>query len=158
MKNVFIALENVRSLYNVGSVIRTCSFFGLYNLILLGYSGKITLPNGKPVLNEKLRKTSLLSDTSLNIIMLNNSEELIDYARENKLHIVSIEQSDNAKKLTLENLMDNSVYVLGNELDGVSKLVLTNSDRVLEIHRQGIHNSLNVSVAAGILANLLSTK
>ena len=66
MKMIYIALENVRSLYNVGSVMRTMSFFGLNNLLLIGYSGR-----KKPGLNElhgQVNKTSLGAEKDIKVV------------------------------------------------------------------------------------------
>jgi len=157
MDNIFIALENIRSLYNVGSILRSASFFGIKKILLVGYSGKLILPNGKAVLNEKLKKTALTSEMDIEIIMLDSSDSMYDFATENSLKLISIEQEQHAKPLTAENLENNVIYVLGNEVEGVSKLTITKSKRVLEIKHSTGHNSLNVATTAGILFHVIAS-
>ncbi len=38
-EKIIVALENIRSLYNIGSIYRTCEFLGIKKIILIGYSG-----------------------------------------------------------------------------------------------------------------------
>jgi tRNA G18 (ribose-2'-O)-methylase SpoU len=153
VKNVYLALENIRSLYNVGSILRSCSFFGVKNVLLVGYSGKDFLPSGKAVLHEKVVKTALDSQNDLNIIFIENSADLIKYGKENNLTLVSVEQAPGAVDLANWIPQDNAIYVLGNEVLGVSSEILSNSELILEIKKRGVHNSLNVTIAAGILLN-----
>lgn len=150
MKNIYICLENIRSLYNVGAVFRTCSFFSFYDVILLGYSGKIKEGNQK-VLNKKVNKTALGTQKHLNIIFLDNSEDLLCFAQKNKLQIIAIEQHKNSKNINNWEPADNQVIVLGNEKTGISKNILEQASEIIEIPRSGKHNSLNVEVTAGIV-------
>lgn len=62
---MIIALENIRSLYNVGSVFRTASFFGITKILLVGYSGRKA--DGVNKLHEKVKKTALGAEKDLEI-------------------------------------------------------------------------------------------
>ena len=87
---MWVVLENVRSLYNVGSVMRTMSFFGMNQLILIGYSGR-----KKPdldELHEKIMKTSLGAEKDIEIKWLKTNDELIKFCKKNKYKLVAIEQ------------------------------------------------------------------
>ena len=145
----YIALENVRSLYNVGSVMRSMSFFGLKNLILVGYSGR--KKPGIDELHEKVFKTSLGAERNIKLTFLKNSQELIQLARKNKLRLTAIEQ--NKKSIDLSNWVPSNslVAVLGNEVDGVSKIILEKAEEIVEIERLGKKGSLNVATAAGVV-------
>ena len=151
MKNVYVAMDNIRSLYNVGSIFRTCSFFGFEKVILVGYSGtKFNFKNEK-VLHPKLEKTSLGAENDVESIFIENAEELFHFAKENKLKIISIEQKERSTLLKDWKPEDSTILVFGNELKGVSKEILEISDEVVEIERQGNKHSLNVATAAGIV-------
>ena len=65
--NIYIALENIRSLFNIGAVFRTCNFFGFINVILVGYSGKTKNTKNKTILNKEVLKSSLGSEKDLQI-------------------------------------------------------------------------------------------
>ncbi len=86
---IYIALENVRSLYNVGSVMRTMSFFGMKDLILVGYSGR--KKPGLDKLHEKVTKTALGAEKDIKIKWLKNSDELIKFCKEKKLKLAAVE-------------------------------------------------------------------
>lgn len=143
-------MENIRSLYNVGAILRTCSFFGVKNVVLVGYSGKRTLPNGRKVLHEKLTKTALSSQDDLKIEFVDTSKELIEYARDHKLKIVVFEQNKSSVRLSKWKPENNCILIFGNEVDGVGEELIKAADKTIEIERRGNHNSLNVEVAAGI--------
>ena len=145
---MYIALEKVRSLYNVGSVMRTMSFFGLKNLILVGYSGR--KKPGLDELHEKVNKTSLGAEEDVNIIFLNDSEKLIKYCKNKDLKLVVIEQDKKSVSLRGFKASKKMVMVLGNEVDGVSQKLLKKADKIVEIPRLGSKKSLNVATTAGI--------
>ncbi len=154
-----VALENTRSLYNVGSVLRTSSFFGLKKLFLIGYSGKRLLPNGKYEIHEKIAKTSLGSWEDVLVVSFNTSEEFVTYCASEGITVLAVEQASNSKSLYNYNLPEEtSVLVFGNEKDGVSKVICDASQAILEIPRTGIHNSLNVSVACAVVVSFFVKK
>jgi 23S rRNA (guanosine2251-2'-O)-methyltransferase len=151
VQNIYVALENLRSLYNIGAIFRTCSYFGIYKVLLVGYSGKRTNTKGEVILHHEVEKSSLGSEKDLQITMLKDSKELIDYAAANSLKVVAVEQHHESIDLESFVIPNNSVLVFGNEVDGVSPETLKNSNCILEIKRPGKHNSLNVTTACGII-------
>lgn len=146
---MIIALENIRSLYNVGSIFRTASFFGIKNILLVGYSGRKAANVDE--IHEKVKKTALGAEKDLEIKFLKNSHELIKFCRENKLKLAAIEQDNNSVDINHWQPDKNSVLVLGNELQGCSLQVLKAAEEIIEIPRLGKKRSLNVTVAAGIV-------
>jgi len=146
---VIIALENIRSLYNVGSIFRTASFFGIKKILLVGYSGRKAVDIDE--LHDKVKKTALGAEKDLEIKFLKNSQALIRFSRNNQLKLVAIEQDTQATGLQEWQPEENSILVLGNELRGVSLQVLKAAEEIVEIPRRGQKGSLNVSVAAGII-------
>lgn len=156
--NTYICLENLRSLYNVGAIFRTCSFYGIYNVILLGYTGTITDKQGNKTLHEKINKTALSSEKDLNIIYLNNTDELKDFSTKNNLKVLSIEQSTNSVDIheyKKTNDFNNTIIVFGNEKTGVLPETLEISENILEISKKGKHNSLNVTTTCGIVLDII---
>lgn len=151
MKNVYIAMDNVRSLYNVGSVMRTCSFFGLNKVLLIGYSGTKFNFKGEKILHPKLEKTALGAEVDVETTFLENSEELLWFAKENDLKIVSIEQAENSADFDNWVPEENSILVLGNEVKGVNPEILDISEETVEIKRLGNKHSLNVATTAGLV-------
>ena len=146
---MILALENIRSLYNVGAILRTASFFGIKNILLVGYSGRKT--DGLDELHEKVKKTALGAEKDLEIKFIKNSQALIKFSRDNQLKLIAIEQDKKSVSLQKWQPKQNSVLVLGNELQGCSLQVLKAADEIVEIPRFGKKGSLNVAVAAGIV-------
>lgn len=152
---MIIALENIRSLYNVGAIFRTASFFGIKKILLVGYSGRKEA--GIDELHEKVKKTALGAEKDLEIKFLKNTNELINFCRKNKLKLVAIEQDKNSVDIYHWRPEKNSVLVFGNEINGVSQEILAAAAEVVEITRSGKKGSLNVAVAVGIvMAKLLN--
>lgn len=151
-----MALEDIRSLYNIGAIFRTCSFFGVKDVLLVGYSGK-TREGANVVLHPNVLKSSLGTEKDLNITFLDTSEDLVSFAVEKGLKILAIEQNENSGPLDKWDAEDNSIIVLGNEVTGVSGLLLERADDIIEISRVGSHNSLNVTTVCGITLYHIST-
>lgn len=156
---MIVALDNIRSLYNVGSILRTCAFYGVKNIILIGYTGIIKTPEGFEI-HPKIRKTSMSGIDMLNFKFFEGRDEFIKYCHENGVEIVSVEQdkrSENLHKFSPK--LNSQVYVLGNEVLGVSQNILDASAHILEIKtHDSFYHSLNVTVAAGIAIDYLSNK
>ena len=150
---MYVALENIRSLYNIGAIFRTCSYFGVKNVMLVGYAGKTVNPRGQTVLHDEIKKVSLGSEGDLNIIFIKDSQELISYSVEHGLSLVAVEQHPKSVSLSkmLIDKTSETILVFGNEVDGVSPLVLDAASQIIEIERTGSHNSLNVTTACGIV-------
>lgn len=151
---MWIALDKVRSLYNVGSVMRTMSFFGMNQLVLVGYSGR--KKPGLDELHEKVAKTALGAEKDIKIQWLKTSDELIKWTKKNKLKLVVIEQDKKSVEIKSWRIEKDSVVILGNEVDGVSQKVIKASDLVVEIPRMGKKGSLNVATTAGIVIERIS--
>jgi len=156
---MIIALDNIRSLYNVGSILRTCSFYGVRNIILIGYTG-IVKKGDTFEIHPKIRKTSMTAIDLLNFKYFEGREEFIKYCYENGIEIVSIEQDKKSENLhKFQPKLNSQVYVLGNEVLGVSQNILDASKHILEIKsKESFYHSLNVTVAAGVVIDYLNTK
>ena len=152
MNKVYIALDHIRSLYNVGSIMRTADFLGYTDIVLIGYSGVDFDMKGNKALHPKLEKTALGAEKRINSIFVENAEELLFFAKENNLKIVSIEQSEDSVLLEDWNLSEeDTLVVFGHETKGVSDEILNISDEIIEIERIGKKHSLNVATTAGIV-------
>jgi tRNA G18 (ribose-2'-O)-methylase SpoU len=151
MRNVYVALENIRSLHNVGVIIRTCSFFGFYKLILIGYSGNELNFKGKKVLHPQLEKTALGAEKDIEVIFLEDTEKLSNFAEGKNLKVISVEQHGNSVKLKDWKPENSAILVFGNEVKGVSKDTLKISAEIVEIEGFGKKDSLNVTTAVGIM-------
>ena len=140
-----IALENIRSAYNVGNIIRTADGLG-FDVILLGYSSS-------PFENEKVLKTSLGAEKNVNLKQFYNVKKGLDYIKENYSKTIWAEITANAIPLNkLRNNLStaNVCIIVGNEVSWISIETMEQLDIVSFIPMQWIKNSLNVCEAASI--------
>ena len=144
---IVLVLDNIRSALNVGSIFRTADAFACEKIILCGYTAQ---PPHREIL-----KTALGATESVNWRHYNSIDTALEELKSEGYLIFAIEQAHNS--ILLNELSDaiapNSkiVFILGNEVDGVSDLALVMADRVVEIPQFGTKHSLNVSVTAGIV-------
>jgi len=142
---LYVALNNIRSLYNVGSIFRTADAFGVDKIILGGYTG---VPPRKEITKVALGAEQYVKwEKSFNL-----HKKLLELKKQG-FEIIGLE--NNNLKIKTSNLNKFKpkfpmVLVLGNEVNGITPSVLKEIDRFIEIPMKGIKESLNVSVAFGI--------
>ncbi len=157
---MIVILYNIRSLYNVGSIFRTADAAGVEKIYLCGITPKPVDEFGKP--REQLAKVSLGAENYVvweKIGSANSPQattRLIDKLKHDGYKIFCVEQSKKSipyHNLKLKNLKTEKLcLVLGNEIKGLPKSILSRADKILEIPMKGKKESLNVSVAFGIIA------
>lgn len=153
----FIALENIRSLHNIGAIFRSCSFFGVPEVLLVGYSGKTEDHYDRVILHPEILKTSLGAEKDLTIHFIETSAALIAFSKTANLDLIAVEQNERSIPYKTWRTDKDSILVFGNEVEGVSSEVLTAASTILEIPRVGEKSSLNVATACGIVvAQLLN--
>jgi 23S rRNA (guanosine2251-2'-O)-methyltransferase len=142
---LIIILDNIRSLNNIGSVFRTSDAFLIEKIYLCGITA--TPPN------KDIHKTALGSTDSVDWEYIENTIDLIEKLKAEKVKICSIEQAENATMLNEFTPEANTTYALvfGNEVRGVSQNVVSSSDVVIEIPQYGTKHSLNISVSCGVV-------
>jgi 23S rRNA (guanosine2251-2'-O)-methyltransferase len=149
MKNRVVLLENLRSAYNVGNIIRTADALW-WDVWLSGYT-----PH--PDEQSKVKKTSLGAEETVNIKRFDDSQQAIDFVRENDFLVLAGELTDNAISLDLVKSEEwmvkneiNIILVLGNEVDWVLQSTLDVVDKVVYIPMKWVKESLNVGQSAAI--------
>lgn len=165
---LIVVLDDVRSLYNVGSVFRTCDAFRVEAVYLCGITG--TPPNAE------IHKTALGGEDSVDWRYFEKTEDAVQELHDRGYFVYSIEQVEHSTKLqqlcnsrftihnskladtvdaAIENRQSASTFpyavIFGNEVKGVKQSVVDMSDGCLEIPQFGTKHSLNVSVTAGIV-------
>lgn len=141
-----VVLDNVRSLYNVGSIFRTCDAFRLEAICLCGITAT-------PPHNE-IHKTALGAEDSVAWSYHASAIEAVEQLKSRGYTVVAVEQAEGSVKAPIE-LPDEDTgkyaLVLGNEVKGVAQEVVDLCDECLEIPQYGTKHSMNVSVTAGIV-------
>ena len=139
-----VVLDDVRSLYNVGSVFRSCDAFRVEAVYLCGITA--TPPNAE------IHKTALGGEDSVDWKYFATADEAVKALHEDGVFVYSIEQVEGSTKLQdLQLEPRRYAVVFGNEVKGVHQSVVDASDGCLEIPQFGTKHSLNVSVTAGIV-------
>lgn len=145
----FIILHNIRSAQNVGAIFRTADAVGVEKIYLTGYTPAPVDRFGR--VDSKIAKTALGAEKSVPWESCKSVGALIKRLKKNSVCIVAGEQSSNAVSCTRWKPKFPLAIILGNEVLGVSPAILRVCDEVVEIPMRGKKESLNVSVAAGIL-------
>lgn len=140
---VSVLLDNVRSLYNVGSFFRTCDTAGIHTL----YLGGIT---GYPP-HRGISKTALGAENNISWHHHTDVTVLIERIRKSGQEIVAVETSPNAIDLYDWQPIFPICLVFGNEITGVSSAVAERAKTHVRIPSLGIKQSLNVATAGGVV-------
>ncbi len=140
---IYIMLEDIRSVYNVGSVFRTADGFGVSKIYLTGYTA---CPP-----RDDLTKTALGADKVVAWEHFDDPIDAIKNMQKSNIHPVVIEQTVNSKCIHDYEFNFPTCIIMGNEVNGVSENVLDCVSDHVEISMKGIKQSFNVSVATGIV-------
>ncbi len=149
MKTCVLILENLRSVENTASIFRTSDGLGVSKIICVG-----TTPTPLDRFGRKradFAKVSLgAEEMPWEYVKQENLQETILNLQKEKFQIISLELTHESKDLKDAKSKNKFALIVGNEVDGVSKVALRESDEVVEIPMRGKKESLNVSVATGI--------
>ena len=142
---LIVVLDNVRSLYNVGSVFRTSDAFRLQGICLCGITARPP--------HIEIHKTALGAEDSVDWQYYEDTIQCVHNLREEGYTILSIEQCEGSTLLPNLQIDKSKRYavIMGNEVKGVQQEVVDNSDGCIEIPQYGTKHSMNVSVTAGII-------
>lgn len=140
-----VVLDDVRSMYNIGSVFRTADSFRVEAVYLCGICQ--TPPS------TEIHKTALGAEESVDWKYFKTALEAVNALKKEGYEVLSVEQVEHSTKLQhfVANPEKKYAIVMGNEVKGVKQEVVDASDRCLEIPQLGTKHSMNVSVTAGIV-------
>jgi len=140
-----VVLDDVRSMHNVGSVLRSSDAFRVERVLLCGITG--TPPHAE------IHKTALGAEDSVDWTYFSSVVEGVRQLKQEGYKVLSVEQAEGSTMLHHFKPLPGERYavVLGNEVKGVHQEVIDLSDGCLEIPQYGTKHSLNVSVTAGIV-------
>ena len=144
-------LDNIRSTYNVGSIIRASDGAGLKRLHLCGIT-----PTPE---NSKVAKTALGAECSVDWTYHASALSAAVELKEQGFLIYALEVTPDAHSIfeaSPQHLNSPLLLVVGNEVTGIDPDILKISDQVVWIPMAGKKESLNVSLAFGIAAYILS--
>ena len=136
-----VILDHIMDTHNFGAIIRTCVAAGVKGIII---------PKDRSVkVNSTVMKTSVGAALNMKICMVTNLNQAIKYLKDKNYWIYA---SDMEGVNYTDNIYNNNVcLIIGNENKGVSELVKKSSDYIVSIPISQKIDSLNASVAAGII-------
>lgn len=141
-KKIIVMLDGIEDPHNLGAILRSADVFEASGIIL---------PKHNSVsLNATVAKTSAGAINYVPVAIVNNLNQAIATLKNEGYWIVSTDGSATIDYSSIKYDFP-VVVVIGSEGKGVSSLVLKNSDYIVKIPQFGHVNSLNASVAAGIL-------
>lgn len=146
---IHLLLHNIRSTHNVGAILRTADAVGVAKVYFSGYTPAPIDRFGRN--RSDIAKASLGAEKSVEWETVESPIELIKKLKKDKYTILSLEQDSKSIDYREVKLKNNALLIVGNEVDGVEKDILDLSDEILEIPMFGKKESLNVSVATGIV-------
>lgn len=146
-RQIVVIAHNIRSLWNVGSLFRTCDAFNIETLYLTGYTA--TPPR------REITKTALGAEQTVSWEQRMDPAEIIRECRSGGWTIVALEQTPEAQNLSDFQRPEKICLLLGHEVTGVSQELLKLCDVHVQIPMHGEKESVNVAVAAGIALNHL---
>jgi len=136
-------VEDVRSLYNVGSIFRTSDALKLNKLFLTGFTG---FPPRR-----EIDKTALGSTESVPWEHFRQTDDAIKELKKSNIKLIALEHTSESVPYTEFEYDFPICLMLGNEVDGLSEETIAQADYSIEIPMFGLKQSLNVSVAYGVV-------
>ena len=139
--DIVVMLDHLEDPHNFGAIIRTCEAAGIKDIII---------PKDRSVkVNSTVMKTSAGCLDRVNIYEVTNLVQTISYLKKNNYWIIGTDMNGTDYKNI--DYKGKIVITIGNEGNGMSRLVKESCDFIASIPMQGEVNSLNASVAAGII-------
>lgn len=137
----FVILDGIADPHNFGAIIRSCECAGVHGIVI---------PKNRACLvNETVMRTSTGAIANMPICMVTNLKEAIDCFKKNNIWTFVAETG--GENIYSKNLKMPIAIVIGSEGNGVKQSLRTYCDGIITIPLQGKVNSLNASVACGIV-------
>ena len=147
-----VVLEDIYQPHNASAVVRTCDIFGLQDVHVVENKyvnriSKYVAKGSQKWITSKRYKTDG-----------DNTKICFDHLKDEGYQIIATTPHQNSSLLQDFDITKKTAFVFGAEADGVSDYVMENADGFLKIPMVGFTESLNISVAAAIVLQDLTTK
>ena len=149
---VAVVLPDIRSAHNVGSIFRTSDAAGVSKIYISGYTPTPLNKFNRP--QPQIAKTALGAEKTIPWEYFESHAVLLNKLKKECYKIISVEQTKKSikyKDLNLSSLSKKIVFIFGNEVEGLPKTILNKADICIELPMNGMKESLNVAVTAGIV-------
>ncbi len=146
--SVVVVLDNIRSLYNTGSILRTADAAGVGLVILCGITPR---PDQGGRQRRAIAKTALGAEDMVQWDYQPDTTAVLTSLRADGYHVVGVEPSEDAVNLYQWTPTWPVCLVFGHEREGMSPTAAAVVDTVVRIPMLGKKGSLNVATAAGVV-------
>jgi tRNA G18 (ribose-2'-O)-methylase SpoU len=166
---LYVLLDNIRSLENVGLIFRLCDAARVEKLYLCGITGHPRLPNDKrregviEHAERAIRKTAIQTLDFVPWEYKKSALRTVKTLKKKGIQVIGVELTDQSLNYLSVPYQFPVCFVFGHEREGIQEKVLSEVDLVVEIPIYGLGNSLNVATSAAVvlyesLRRLLSQK
>lgn len=146
-----VVADGIQDIRNIGAISRSCLAFGV-DLLIVGTKANAEIGEGA-------MKSSAGALLKLPVARVSSLSNTLTYIKSwGIMQIAASERADNEISEAISNIPSSWCLWLGNEDNGLSRERLAEMDNTLKINMIGQIDSLNVSVAAGILLYALTSK
>lgn len=142
INNVYLVLDSLENPGNIGSIYRSAESFGIRNVLLADCSSDIYNPRTIHNSRGAIFNLSIVKD---------NKFKILDFLEKNVSDIFATEISSSSLDITNTHMIDNFAIIIGNEHNGISSEFKRIATKKIKIPSCGKSDSLNVSVATGII-------
>lgn len=157
---IIILAHNIRSVQNVGSILRTAECLGAKEVIASGYTPNLTmrtdgsnlplLPHVRAKLQKELHRSALGAEEIVNLSYATDIMDKILELKSDGYEIVGLEQDRRSIALPEYRPSRRVALLLGEEVHGLTPELRSVCNTLVEIPMYGQKESYNVSVACGI--------
>ncbi|WP_456470551.1 23S rRNA (guanosine(2251)-2'-O)-methyltransferase RlmB [Caminibacter sp.] len=140
-----LILDSVTDMGNIGAITRAAYALGIDLLIITGI---------KDLKWDRIIRTSAGAALDMKIVTFQHILELINILKTKGYHLIGADLGGKCRPSKKEKI----ALIMGNEGEGLSKKVKERLDEILTIHMKRDFDSLNVSVAAGILIDRITNE
>lgn len=159
-REIIVIAHNIRSVQNVGSILRTADCLGVQKVYASGYTPNLQrqtdgsnlplLPHVRDKLMHELHRSALGAEETVPFEYAVNINELIDQLKEDDYQVVGLEQDEHSIALPDCQPPAKVALLLGEEVHGLTAELRAQCDQLAEIPMFGVKESYNVAVATGI--------
>ena len=156
MRRIVLIAHNLRSIHNVGSLLRTADGLGIEIVYLTGYTpypksaDDDRLPHVANKIHAQINKTALGAEDSVKWQQSTNILEVIERLRSDGFEILALEQTEHSVPLPELKVHEKIALIVGREVEGIEHEVIEQADRVVKIPMLGMKESFNVVQAAAM--------
>lgn len=153
-REIIVVAHDMRSIHNVGSLLRTAEGLGITELVFSGYTphpafeGDTRLPHVALRQTNQIHKTALGAESMVMWRYAADIKAVIEQYKDNGYEVIALEQTNDAVPLPDYHVPEKLVIVLGREVEGLEDDIIEACSSTVVIPMFGSKESFNVVEAA----------